>query len=260
MRQRKGRPVAALAGLIVLLLLGLWWPQLVAWYEFYSLFESIGKNEQGYPEHRHRQTGIVFVRVPGGTFLMGSPNDEEGPKLQSGPPHEVTLDGFLIAKYEVCQGEWSKLMDTDELVPSEEGSLPVVGVSWDECMSFCVQAGLLLPKESQWEYACRAGTMGPYAGTGNPDEMGWHGGNSGGRRHAVGRKQPNDFGIFDMHGNVAERCADESDAPLGLGGHVVRGGSYADGPAVCRSAMRIRGGKKSSSASLGFRPAYYPLP
>ena len=71
--------VAGLAGIIVVVLLGVYWRDIAAWVKFVSLFESIGRNEQGYLEYRHRQTGIVIVRVPGGTFMMGSPEGEIGP-------------------------------------------------------------------------------------------------------------------------------------------------------------------------------------
>ncbi len=108
MKRRKGKIVAAVAGAGVLalgLLLGVYWQDIAAWTKFVYLFESIGRSEQGYLEYRHRQTGIVMVRLPGGTFMMGTP-------LQ--PPftaqlrdfldneqheHDVTLSSFLIAKY-----------------------------------------------------------------------------------------------------------------------------------------------------------------
>ncbi len=103
MRKPTGRRVAIASGIALLLLIpiGLWisWPRIL----FMRDFESLGRNEQGYREYRHRQTGIVFVSLPGGTFLMGSPEDEAGRGPNEGPVHEVTLSPFMIAKYEVTQ-------------------------------------------------------------------------------------------------------------------------------------------------------------
>ncbi|MGQ9592836.1 MAG: formylglycine-generating enzyme family protein, partial [Planctomycetota bacterium] len=113
--------------------------------------------------------------------------------------------------------------------------------------------GLELPTEAQWEYACRAGTTGPYAGTSRLGDMGWYDANSGGTTHPVGKKTPNGFGLYDMHGNVWEWCADSYDEryyarsprkdPTGpsSGDHrVVRGGSWNNFGRYCRSAGRFR--------------------
>ena len=149
----------------------------------------------------------MFVSLPGGTFAMGSPEDEEGRYDVEGPVHDVTLSPFLIAKYEVSQAEWTRVMKEN---PSTflGDDLPVENVSQEECRKFCVATGLALPPEAQWEYACRAGTSGPYGGTGAPDAMGWYGKNSGRVTHPVGEKRANDFGLYDMHGNVLEWCED----------------------------------------------------
>ncbi len=206
---KKGRKVALLAGLaLAVLSVAMVWTY---WEEIRSLwrdFESLGRNEQGYPEYRHRPTGIVFVALPRGTFDMGSPETESGRGGNEGPVHKVRLSPFLIAKYEVSQAEWKKVMG-DNPSAFKDDTLLVEQVSWDDCQEFCTKTGLSLPTEAQWEYACRAGTSGPFAGTGNLDDMGWHRKNSGGRRtHPVGEKKPNQFGLHDMHGNVWEWCED----------------------------------------------------
>ena len=128
----------------------------------------------------------------------------------------------------------------------------------------------MLPSEAQWEYACRAGTSGPYAGNGVLDDMGWYDGNSGRSTHDVGGKQANQFGLHDMHGNVSEWCEDAfnrsfySDPaalgpdPLSLtgsGGRVFRGGSSNHSARFTRSAFRFNFPPSFRSRGVGFRPA-----
>lgn len=274
MARSSGRLIAVVAGagvLVVLALLALDWQTIAASWRFWRLFESIGRNEQGLPEYRHRQTGIVMVRVPGRTFMMGSPEDEAG-RFVDELRHEVTLSPFLIGKFEVTQAIWEQVMGSNPSKFKGE-SLPMERVSWNECKEFLSKVGLEFPTEAQWEYACRAGTTGPYSGTGVLEEMGWHEGNSGDTTHPVGEKKPNGFGLHDMHGNVEEWCEDVSDREFyskamqedpvcksGSGFRVVRGGGYYSNARVCRSADR--GGVRPSGRYdfIGFRVAYYPLP
>ena len=259
---------AALAVLAV----GGWlaWPHIV----FRLRFEPLGKNAKGLPEYRHRHTGIIFVRVPGGTFQMGSPNSEAVRQPNEGPVHEVTLSAFLVGKFEVTQAEWKGVMGSN---PSKfkGDDLPVETVSWNDCQEFCRKTGFKLPTEAQWEYSCRAGTSGPFAGTGKLDDMGWYRNNSSRRTHAVGRKTPNDFGLFDMHGNIWEWCEDvyapdfyskpEAARPdpvctSGAEYWVWRGASWLDFARFCRSAYRLGFGPGKRSGNLGLRAAFYPLP
>ena len=132
--------------------------------------------------------------------------------------------------------------------------LPVEQVSWNDLHDadgFLLRTGLVLPTEAQWEYACRAGTGGFYSGTGNMDDMGWYLDNSntgnGHETHPVGEKQPNQFGLYDMHGNVAEWCEgvfDAKDVPdFGSMSEVRigRGGAKLTWFARTRSFARRRG-------------------
>ncbi len=223
---------------------------------------------------------MAYIRP--GTFTMGSPNSEEGRSDSESPQTRVTLiKGYWLGKTEVTQGQWEALMGSN---PSnfKGADRPVEQVSWTEAMEFCREltqregsAGRLpdayaytLPTEAQWEYACRAGTTGPFAGSGNLNAMGWCWSNSGGQTHSVAQKQPNAWGLYDMHGNVWEWCRDwYGDYPGGSvrdptgpasGSHrVYRGGSWGGLPLRCRSAYRsldpgIRG------FGLGFRLALAP--
>ena len=222
--------------------------------------------------------GLFLVPIAGGTFSMGSMSggsDEQ-------PVTKVTLSPFWLAKTEVTQAQWEAVMGSN---PShfKGGQLPVEKVSWDDAMEFCRkltererQAGRLptgtiytLPTEAQWEYACRAGTTGDYAG--EVDAMAWYNKNSGGATHEVGTKQANAWGLRDMHGNVWEWCLDW-DGPY-FGGRVTdpkgapsgtfrvrRGGGWNDEADYARSAFRNFNGPAFRSNIVGFRPARSSVP
>lgn len=242
----------------------------------YIEFECIGNNDQGLTEYRHRKTGIVFVKIPGGKFLMGSPESEEG-RDEDEVLHYVTVSEFLIAKYEMTREVWSNVMgDFPRRVHRD--AVPIERISWLDVVEFGRRTGLRMPSEAQWEYACRAGKLGPYGGTGVLSEMGWYFENFDHSRVTesmpVGQKEPNDFGLYDMHGNVGEYCEDVyeqefylSDAagerdPVCKGQSeevVVRGGGiFADAP-DCRCASRWHLPKFTRVVvAVGFRPAYSP--
>ncbi len=159
-----------------------------------------------------------------------------------------------MGKHEVTQAQWEKVMGYNPSLFKNVGpEAPVDTVSWDDCQAFCKTAGggLRLPTEAEWEYACRAGSKGPYAG--ELDEMGWHVGNSDDSTHPVGQKKPNAWGLYDMHGNVREWCQDiyafeypegaatDPTGPKKESGdphRSVRGGSWAGYAFFCRSAAR----------------------
>ncbi len=209
---------------------------------------------------------------------MGSPEGEAGRDTRE-TQHDVTLSPFLIAKYEVSQSAWKDV--TGGYRPIFEGdNFPAKRLSWEDCQRFCRRTGLRIPSEAQWERACRAGTTGPYASTGELDEIGWYKGNSkviggGDKRNPVGKKKPNGFGLYDMHGSIEEWCEDIFDHefyskpgatqkdPVCTSGseyRVYRGGKWIDDPDECRSAYRRAGLPSDHQHHIGFRPAYYPLP
>lgn len=256
-----------------------YWPGIVAWYEFHQVFESLDRNRQGLPEFRHRQTGIVFVRIPAGNVALGSPKDEEGAWESERPAHEVWLDAFLIARYELSQREWWRVMGS---VPSlhRDSRLPVDSLSWHDCLEFNKATGLSFPTEAQWEKACRAGTTTPFAfGTTLSTEDANFNSKYTGAPSAIDRGttlpvdtlSPNAFGLFHMHGNVSEWCEDVYDEDFyklpearernpvshsGSGNRCMRGGSFKDRPRYCRSASRAWEDPLRRSPRFGYRPAY----
>ena len=241
-------------------------------------------------------TGMDFVYIAPGTFMMGSPESEHG-RGDDETQHEVTItNGFWLGVTEVTQGQWNKVMGSN---PSyfKGSNRPVEQVSWDDCQTFLIKmcemervppGSYRLPTEAQWEYACRAGTDGPYAG--NLEEMAWYLDNLTFRwldlqgfwnadwskgippifvEHAstvlVGRKKPNAWGLYDMHGNVLEWCEDgyweyqvgAVADPVGPGSgtnRICRGGGWLSTSARdCRAARRARGVPDGPIFDLGFR-------
>ena len=196
----------------------------------------------------------AFRWCPTGTFKMGSPSSEEGRFEWEGPQRNVRLRGFWMLETEVTQAMWKSVMWNN---PSrfKGDNRPVECVSWDACRKFCrklsskIGMQISLPTEAQWEYACRAGTTGTYAG--DLDAMGWYNGRFG--THPVGEKQANAWGLYDMHGNVWEWCVDEyGDVLTGIH-HVLRGGGWNDDAQSCRSAIRLWFLPSFRNDSLGLR-------
>ena len=162
--------------------------------------------------------GVSFnmMYVEGGTFMMGSEaaNAEEDEK----PVHKVTLSDFYIGETEVTQHLWEKVMGDDNNPSAKKGTnLPVTNITWDECQTFVEKLSEMtgmhfrLPTEAEWEYAARGGQKSKgytYAGSNAIAEVAWYKENSNDQTHAVGQKQPNELGIYDMTGNVWEYCYD----------------------------------------------------
>jgi len=295
--------------------------RLLQWYSFVRAFECLGRNEQGYLEYRHRMTGIVMVRVPGGVFTMGSsceevqevieewlplevmfsrltePNTKLGSRSPEEwiagfkemvahleAPHLVTLDEYLIAKYEVSQTIWEKVMESN---PSEEkaGGKAVYGVSWEQCRSFCDKSGLRIPTEAQWEYAARAGSKEAFwcgrTLPGFSKDMGldefrsrWNSLTGKGLPVTEDPLGPNTFGLYNVYGSFSEFCQDFYDP-----GFYVRDEAKGRNP-ICESdtgercyrgacswasPLRWRAAARGGTAPMGgalnytLRPAFYPM-
>jgi formylglycine-generating enzyme required for sulfatase activity len=226
----------------------------------------------------HEKTGIELVRSEGGAFLMGALEGEEGSIDDERPQHRVTLPPFWIGKHPVTNEQYARYLGENPKARKpgywgdrrfDQATQPVVGVSWEEAARYAQWAGLRLPTEAEWEYACRAGTQGRYCSgesEADLDTVGWYRENSGRKLHVVGEKAPNGVGLYDMHGNVWEWCADwygeysgdEQRDPAGPASgqdRVMRGGSWNDYARGCRSAQRgwISPGLRRDD--LGFRLA-----
>ena len=218
-------------------------------------------------------TGMEFVWVPRGCFQMGSPSTEEGRYNNEGPVHEACVDGFWMGKYEVTQGQWKKVMKNNPSSFQNGDDYPVEKVSWNDAQEFIKKlqgqgsAGIRLPTEAEWEYACRSGGKPErYCGGNSPDGLAWYAANSGEKTHQVGTKSPNGLGLYDMSGNVWELVQDVYDEkayqsharqnPIYTGGgsiRVFRGGSWNLGPRLLRSARRNCGGPSYRDDYLGLR-------
>ena len=222
---------------------------------------------------------MEMVWCPPGSFMMGSPEAEDG-RGGNETRHRVTLtQGFWIGKYEVTQQQWESVMG--ENPSSFKGAdRPVEWVSWDDCQMFVRKVNddgevtLSLPTEAQWEYACRAGTATPFSfgqalngDKANCDGSYPYGTTVRGRHRketvSVGSYAPNAWGIYDMHGNVLEWCADrygqyDGDVKNPMGAtsglcRVARGGGWDSYALCCRSASRSRYVPGLRDFYLGFR-------
>jgi formylglycine-generating enzyme required for sulfatase activity len=181
-------------------------------------------------EHLGEGVALTMVAIPAGSFLMGSPPEEQDRELNEGPQHRVCLEGFWISQGAISQAQWQQVMGSN---PShftrnrvDRDPRPVERVSWNDAMTFCnhlrQQTGrrYTLASEAQWEYACRAGTTTPFSCGGtviselaNSDGNHPYGDSPVGEFRAqtspVGQYPANPWGLHDMHGNVREWCLDE---------------------------------------------------
>jgi formylglycine-generating enzyme required for sulfatase activity len=214
-------------------------------------------------------TGMEFIWVPPGCYMMGSDSGGDNGK----PVHEVCLDSFWIGKYQLTQGQYKKIIGSNPSHFKSGDDYPVECVSWEDAQKFILelnqQSGkkFSLPTEAQWEYAARRGGQGQvYAGGDDVERFAWYKLNSGGKTHAVGTKEPNELGIYDMSGNVWEWCEDvydkkayekhERNNPVITSGStycVFRGGCWGNSPRIVRAANRLWGIADNRVNYVGFR-------
>ncbi len=234
-----------------------------------------------------------MVFITGGSFQMGDTFNDGDADIDEVPVHTVSVNSFIMSKYEVTQKEFESYMNYN---PSDfKGhNLPVTNLDWLEVMKFCNKKsesegltpcykidgwdnticnfesdGYRLPTEAEWEYAAKGGEKGSiykYAGSNDVESVAWYQKNSNGTTHNVGTKKPNELGIYDMNGNVSEWCWDAykidyyknspSDNPHGpafKGKPVRRGGSWINNRWNVRTTTRLTWWASSKSPFLGFR-------
>ncbi len=247
--------------------------------------------------------GMVLRFIPPGEFTMGSPEGEGERRFWEGPEHRVRITRpFYLGAFAVTQEEFAEVQGANpsyfrdyrrpqgpvtwdtativEAVRDWEGERrPVESVSWEEAAAWCRRLSARegqtyrLPTEGEWEYACRAGSEGGWCceGAARVGEYAWFGDNAGGTTHAVGEKCPNAWGLYDVHGNVWEWCADwfssryyvqspslDPAGPRSGRARVLRGGGWSSDAANCRSAARDYYAPHVRDRSLGFRVVLVP--
>ena len=260
----------------------------------------------GKPREIENSIGMKLVLIPPGEFMMGSPESEKNRHSDEGPQHLVRITRpFYFGMHQVTQEEYERVMGTNPSYFSAGGGgrdrvsgmdtrrFPVERVSWNDAVEFCRRLSALpaecsasrkyrLPTEAEWEYACRAGTTTAFhfGSVLNGRQANCDGNNPYGtsekgpylrRTTTVGSYSGNGFGLYDMHGNVWDWCADWFDekhyanspvddppGPASGSSRVLRGGSWDDYARHCRSAFRDRCAPDIRLNRLGFRLALVP--
>ncbi len=238
------------------------------------------------PKEITNSIGMKLVLIPKGTFMMGSPESEEG-RRKDETQHEVTISkDYYLGVYEITQSEYQQVMNKNPSdfqgaeIKGDSSRHPVDQVSWHDAVEFCKRLSELpeekkagrvyrLPTEAEWEHACRAGRKRAYSFGESSQSLGyyaWFFKNSDHRTHPVGQKKPNAWGLYDMHGNVWEWCSDwygqypkgavsDPAGPKEGSYRVYRGGSWNLVAAYCRSAFRYWFSPDYRNVFLGLRVA-----
>lgn len=243
------------------------------------------KQAEYFTENLDDETVLEMVSIPGGKFSMGTSKDEKAFHENERPQHIVTIQPFFIGKYLITQKQWEfvanlpKIKRELKLEPSyfRGDNLPVERVSWYDAQEFCERLShktgriYRLPSEAQWEYACRARNSTPFhfGKTITTDLANYCGQNE--QTTEVGSFPPNNFGLYDMHSNLWEWCADCEhedylDAPndgsvwIDDGSEeyrILRGGSWDCSANLCRSAFRFSENSTVTDKEFGFRVICY---
>ena len=236
---------------------------------------------------RYKPEYLAWIRP--GTFVLGSPLSERDRFDDEGPQTRVTISrGFWMSRFQTTQAEYLSVMGNNPSFFKGDMKRPVEQVSWVDANDYCAKmtareraVGRLpagyeyrLPTEAEWEFACRAGTSTRFGYGDDPDyaqleDYAWYDSNSAGATHPVGGKKPNDWGLYDMHGNVLEWCLDwfgkyPGGSVIGPRGPstgsacVLRGGQWYGFGRDCRSASRNSDWPRGFNRNLGFRVVLAP--
>ena len=217
---------------------------------------------------------IPLIKVDGGTFTMGAtPEQEADASSDEHPAHQVTLSDYYIGQYEVTRELWKAVMGSNPSSNKTNPKKPIADVSWNVIVNdFLPRLNILtgknfsLPTEAQWEFAARGGNKSQgykYSGSNNIDEVAWYDANSV-TRCPVGKKLPNELGLYDMSGNVCEWCNDwygdysaeaqtNPTGPASGSNRVSRGGYYNRNASLCRVSCRSSTPPESDYGLYGFR-------
>jgi formylglycine-generating enzyme required for sulfatase activity len=224
---------------------------------------------------------LDLLFIPGGTYRMGSVHNSGN--SDEWPQHMVTIKPFMMGRFLITQGQWKAILRKLPPCRFKGNQLPLERVSWKDAQNFCTRLSrkmgqyFSLPSESQWEYACRAGMSTPFSfgETLTVEVANFNGEHTFGDeprgfyRHTTNEEAafpPNAFGLYDMHGNLWEWCADNwlddySSSPgddssyhnIKSDYRVARGGSWHEPPTLCRSASRLRVLQTDADEFMGFR-------
>ena len=247
------------------------------------------KNPSSSPSHQVSQSPQIrteilpgnikleMVKIPTGSFLMGSVDNDESAYRNEKPQHPVNLQEFYLGKYPITQEQYQAIMGNNPSYFENNPKNPVENISWNDAQEFCqklsekASKNYRLPSEAEWEYAYRAGTQPRYYFGDNAELLGeyaWYGENSDSKTHPVGQKKPNNWGLYDMSGNVWEWCEDvwhENYQNTPKDGsswndnnsqtifRIFRGGSWRHDPWYCRSAFRFYLTSGDRGSFIGFR-------
>ena len=248
---------------------------LILWYLGFSWLPPVSDIEL--KEDLGNGVMLEMVKISSGKFMMGSPMTEKG-RSDGETPHMVELNKeFRMGKYEVTQEQWDRVMDVVNPSINKGPKLPVTKVSWEECRDFIkklnakTNGGYRLPTEAEWEYTCRArkSTAYSFGDKITPKDANYRDSKIG-KPVTVGNYKPNAFGLYDMHGNVAEWCEDIEGAypkdsitdpkgPTKGERRIFRGGSFASGESDIRSSSRVHSSQiEKGNPEIGFRIVKVP--
>jgi formylglycine-generating enzyme required for sulfatase activity len=215
--------------------------------------------------------GQTYVWIPAGKFTMGCSESDSECSDDEKPTHPVSIEkGFWLGQTEVTLAAYRKYAEQHRVTaPSGDDDTPATGVSWAEAKKYCATVGGRLPSEAEWEYAARGGNPQAYYDV--VPEIAWYAANSGDAPHAVGKKKPNAFGLYDVLGNVREwvldryynkydltaaATGDNVEQPLASNATAIaRGGFWASEPAAIRVSHRSQLETDTADPTTGWRCA-----